>query len=134
MTSIKGINLLKLSFVIALVFLIVSGCKSESEESAILVMPPLPSEYAKGIDLYSKYCAKCHGENASGTDNGPPFVHKIYEPNHHGDMSVRLAVQKGVRAHHWKFGDMPFIPGVSEKDVDEIVEYVRWLQRQAGVY
>ncbi len=79
-------------------------------------------------------CAKCHGEKGGGTKEGPPFIDKVYEPNHHGDMSFLLAVQNGVRAHHWKYGNMPKIKNVSEKEINEIVEYVRWLQRQAGIY
>jgi hypothetical protein len=29
---------------------------------------------------------------------------------------------------------MPKIDGVTPQDVEEIVRYVRWLQRQAGIY
>jgi hypothetical protein len=29
---------------------------------------------------------------------------------------------------------MPKIEGVSPDDVDQIVRYIRWLQRQAGIY
>jgi hypothetical protein len=45
-----------------------------------------------------------------------------------------LAVQKGVIAHHWRFGNMPSIENLDERDVNEIIAYVRWLQRQAGIY
>ncbi|MFM7841547.1 MAG: cytochrome c, partial [Nitrospira sp.] len=68
------------------------------------------------------------------TQQGPPFVHKIYEPNHHGDAAFQRAAALGVRAHHWQFGNMPKISSVTPADVDEIIKYVRWLQRQAGIY
>jgi hypothetical protein len=69
-----------------------------------------------------------------GTDHGPSFLNKIYEPNHHGDAAFHLAARGGVRAHHWQFGNMPPVEGVSEAEVDEIIGYVRWLQRQAGIF
>jgi hypothetical protein len=42
-------------------------------------------------------------------------------------------VTNGVTAHHWQFGNMPKIESVTPGDVDQIVKYVRWLQRQAGI-
>jgi cytochrome c1 len=44
-----------------------------------------------------------------------------------------MAVRRGVSAHHWRFGDMPPIPGVSDDDAARIVAYIRWAQRQAGI-
>ena len=94
----------------------------------------VPAEFKKGESAFHANCARCHGERGVGTSQGPPFVHKIYEPNHHGDAAFQRAAMLGVRAHHWQFGDMPKIPTVTSADVDEIIKYVRWLQRQAGVY
>ena len=98
--------------------------------------PPsaVPAEFKRGEAAFNGHCARCHGERGVGTSQGPPFVHKIYEPNHHGDAAFQRAAAMGVRAHHWQFGDMPKIPGVTSAEVDEIIKYVRWLQRQAGVY
>jgi mono/diheme cytochrome c family protein len=93
-----------------------------------------PAEMAEGQKLFADHCAKCHGPNGVGTDKGPPLVHKIYEPNHHGDYSFFRAVEMGVRAHHWKFGDMPPVPGLDTEKVGKIVEYIRWLQREAGIF
>lgn len=92
-----------------------------------------PGDVQKGEALFAANCARCHGEKAVGTGNGPPLVHKIYEPNHHGDVAFQRAAANGVRAHHWQFGDMPKIEGVSPADVEQIIGYVRWLQRQAGI-
>jgi len=75
----------------------------------------------------------CHGDRATGTDNGPPLVHGVYEPGHHADAAFQLAVTRGVRAHHWRFGDMAPVEGVSPAEVDRITGFVRWLQRQAGI-
>ena len=93
----------------------------------------VPQEMQRGEARFQTLCSRCHGEQGRGTDHGPPLVHKIYEPSHHGDFAFFRAATQGVRAHHWKYGDMPAIPGVSENDIQDIVGYVRWLQRQAGI-
>ncbi|OUR75223.1 hypothetical protein A9Q83_17445 [Alphaproteobacteria bacterium 46_93_T64] len=87
-----------------------------------------------GRTLYNNNCAVCHGPNAVGTENGPPFLHKVYEPNHHGDIAFELAAKNGVRAHHWQFGNMPPIGNVTEAEVTEITRYIRKLQRASGIY
>jgi len=94
---------------------------------------PVPAEFQVGEATFNANCAACHGKQAAGTDHGPPLVHKIYEPHHHGDPAFQLAAANGVRAHHWEFGNMPKVEGVTPQDVDQIVKYVRWLQRQAGI-
>jgi len=92
-----------------------------------------PPEVAQGKALFEQNCSACHGPAADGTAQGPPLVHIIYEPNHHGDASFVLAARNGVRAHHWQFGDMPPVEGVTDASVLEIVGYIRWLQRQVGI-
>lgn len=95
--------------------------------------PSLPDGLRAGEGKFNANCARCHGERAAGTQQGPPLVHKIYEPNHHGDAAFLRAAAAGVRAHHWNFGDMPKIESVTPADVEQIIKYVRWLQRQAGI-
>ncbi len=90
-------------------------------------------DVAGGKELFELNCSSCHGPVANGSDLGPPLVDIIYEPGHHADVAFVLAVRNGVRAHHWRFGDMPPLPGVTEPMVQEIVGYVRWLQRQVGI-
>jgi mono/diheme cytochrome c family protein len=94
----------------------------------------IPAELRAGEALYEANCAACHGERALGSVQGPPLVHIVYEPSHHADIAFHFAVERGVRAHHWHFGDMPPVPGLTRAQVDEIVAYVRWLQRQAGIH
>ena len=90
-------------------------------------------EASMGGKIFAENCASCHGVNAAGgTGNGPPLVHKIYEPSHHGDGAFYNAVANGVQAHHWGFGNMP-AQEVSQSDVSLIVAYVRELQRANGI-
>jgi mono/diheme cytochrome c family protein len=93
----------------------------------------VPTELQAGEAKFNAHCTACHGPRAAGTKQGPPLVHKIYEPNHHGDAAFLRAAEFGVKAHHWEFGNMPKIDGVSSADVEQITRYVRWLQRQAGI-
>ena len=93
-----------------------------------LTVPPLTQSAAAGKTLFDDNCASCHGTNAAGSENGPPLIHVIYEPGHHSDGSFFLAVSRGVRQHHWNFGNMPEQPNVSEQDTALIIEYVRALQ------
>ena len=93
-----------------------------------------PVDVQAGEAKFSATCAACHGVRGVGTKQGPPLVDKIYEPNHHADVAFQRAVEIGVRAHHWEFGNMPKIEGLKAGDVDHIIRYVRWLQRESRIY
>ncbi len=99
-----------------------------------VIVPELSAAEKQGEIAFNDNCAQCHGENAAGQDgDAPPFIHPIYRSGHHGDAAFFNAVANGVRAHHWPFGDMPPVEGVSPEDVDSIVTYVRALQRANGI-
>jgi cytochrome c len=87
----------------------------------------------RGEQLFAANCAACHGPVGEGTTTGPPLVHVIYEPGHHSDASFHVAVQRGVQAHHWDFGPMPPVSGLSDEQVEDIIAHVRDLQREAGI-
>jgi mono/diheme cytochrome c family protein len=108
------------------------ACTADTGE---LPPPPteIPAEFAAGAAAFERHCASCHGTFARGTETGPPLVHPYYVPSHHADAAFRFAVQRGVAAHHWRFGDMPPQPQVTDAEIAAIIPYVRWLQRQAGI-
>ena len=102
---------------------------------AEVTVPELTQTAQRGRQAFDANCSGCHGVNATGVDGaGPPLVHIVYEPNHHGDMSFYMAVRQGVRAHHWPFGNMPPVEGVSDTEVATIIAYVRELQRANGIF
>ena len=110
---------------------------SKIDNTAIVAIE-LPVELSKvaqfGKLAFQSNCLVCHGENAVGQVGvAPPLIHKIYEPSHHGDESFQRAVAVGVRAHHWKFGNMPAIEGLTRGDVKAIIAYVRELQEANGI-
>ena len=99
----------------------------------------LPAELSANAQIgkraFEAKCAQCHGANAAGQNGiAPPLVHKIYEPNHHADMAFVMAAKNGVRSHHWNFGDMPPIEGLTDADVKMIARYVRELQAENGIF
>ncbi len=94
----------------------------------------VPFKQAVGMNLFKKSCMQCHGEWARGTEQGPPLIHDFYKPSHHGDGAFYNAALNGVRAHHWRFGDMPPVEGIKERDVGKIIAFVRWLQQANGLY
>ncbi len=93
----------------------------------------IPKRQESGAQLFESKCSGCHGPNASGSDNGPPLVHRIYEPGHHANASFYQAIRRGVKSHHWSFGDMLPIPGVTNEQIGQIVSYVRKLQVKNGI-
>jgi cytochrome c len=116
--------------------LALAACRSDAREQetlARLVLPPTPAEHREGDSLFAANCASCHGQSARGSPQGPPLLHIIYEPSHHSDAAFVLAAQRGVVAHHWRFGDMPPQPQVDSASLRKIIGYVRWAQRQVGI-
>lgn len=101
---------------------------------SVTVPDTLSARAQFGQKIYDANCAACHGKDAAGQDGiAPPLVHVIYEPGHHDDEAFQRAVAQGAPAHHWRFGDMPPVEGLSRDDVDKVVAYVRELQRTNGI-
>lgn len=89
-----------------------------------------------GIDgrtLFGQACAACHGAALEGSEQGPPLIHPLYRPGHHDDAAFLRAVRFGVISHHWTFGDMPPVEGLTGEQAAAIVAWVRERQRAAGV-
>ncbi|REC54633.1 cytochrome c [Rhodosalinus sediminis] len=111
---------------------------TDLDEGAPIVEVRLPvqlsTEATIGKRAFEAKCAACHGANAAGQNGvAPPLIHRTYEPSHHSDEAFQMAVQNGVRAHHWPFGNMPPVEGLTRADVQYIVRYVREVQRENGI-
>jgi len=94
----------------------------------------IPFRLAKGQLLYEKYCSGCHGLQLDGTEKGPPLLHPFYKPSHHGDGAFYRAALEGVRQHHWNFGDMPPVEGMTAGKMDHILPYLRYYQKQKELF
>ncbi|KFE36534.1 c-type cytochrome [Thioclava atlantica] len=112
---------------------------SQIAQGAPIVKVKLPAELSPlaqmGKVAFDAKCSTCHGENAAGRNGkAPPLVHPYYRPGHHADAAFLITAQAGVRAHHWPFGNMPPVKGVTQADVKAIVAYVRTLQDANGIF
>lgn len=103
----------------------------------VAVTPPaeLSPEARIGKTAFDAKCAECHGPDAAGREGtAPPLIHKYYEPNHHSDEAFMRAARFGVKAHHWPFGDMAPVEGLTDADLRAITRYVREVQKANGIF
>ena len=121
-------NIIKTSFCIFLFTPLVGTQVRAAEQIEI------PFNLGKGQLLYEKYCSSCHGMDLNGSDEGPPLLHPFYKPSHHGDKAFYRAALQGTRQHHWEFGDMSPVEGMTQKKMDSLVPYVRYYQQQKKLY
>ena len=106
----------------------------EGTATVAVKVPPLSEQARRGNTAFDANCSACHGKNGAGTDKGPPLVHDIYNPGHHADPAFVIAARRGVRQHHWPFGDMPAQSQVADTDLAALIQYVRELQRANGIF
>jgi len=121
-------NVIKFSFGIFLLMPLIGTQTRAAEQIEI------PFHLGKGQVLYEKYCSSCHGIDLSGSDEGPPLLHPFYKPSHHGDKAFYRAALQGTKQHHWEFGDMPPVEGMTQKKMDSLVPYVRYYQQQKKLF
>src|SRR5918996_2969155 len=88
-----------------------------------VTVPELSPVAQAGREGFRVNCAECHGEFAGGTDRGPALVHRVYHPNHHADAAFLLAAKRGVPQHHWRFGNMPPVPEIGERSLQQITRF-----------
>ena len=94
----------------------------------------IPFKYARGKAIFDVKCSSCHGIDLKGSETGPPLLHVFYVPSHHSDEAFYKAALDGVRAHHWQYGDMPPIAGMTKKKMDRVIPYIRYYQQQTKLY
>ena len=123
---VRGSQLRARTIVVAVAATVVAGaCSSGGSEVA-------DGDSATGAEVYARACASCHGADLRGTERGPSHLSKVYEPGHHSDASFRMAITVGVRAHHWDFGDMPPVEGLTDAEIDAVIAFVRQQQQRHG--
>ena len=105
------------------------GCGSGDGDT-----PPVadPESIQLGAEVYAESCASCHGADLQGTDTRPSHLSIVYEPNHHTDAAFRNAIANGATQHHWSFGNMPPINGLTGEEVEAVIAFVRAEQERRG--
>jgi mono/diheme cytochrome c family protein len=129
-------RLLLSAAVLASAPVLLAGCEApdsgQTPQGLRFPAPGFIADASRGRELFRANCANCHGDDARGTQQGPALTDTIYRPAHHADITFFMAVRFGVAPHHWRFGRMPPVEGLSPEDVGHINAYVREQQRAAG--
>ncbi len=86
-----------------------------------------------GSTIFAANCALCHGSDLRGSSTGPSLLHEYYVPSHHSNASFVIAVLRGVRQHHWDFGNMPAVEGLEIEQVHQVICFIRQTQLDEGV-
>jgi len=120
-------------FLLSGIFLANPAYANHKQSHVDVLVGELSSAASKGQIVFNTTCASCHGVNASGGVSGPPLIHNIYNPGHHGNQSFINAVRNGVRRHHWNFGDMPPQKHVAFGDMVFLMKFIREVQQQNGI-
>jgi mono/diheme cytochrome c family protein len=108
-----------------------AACGSSAVEGLVIPIQD-PELVAAGEALYFATCAECHGGDLRGTDLGPSHLSIVYAPNHHTDFAFVQAIKFGSQQHHWPYGPMEPIPGLSDEQIAAIIAFVRENQRVEG--
>lgn len=129
---IRAALLLMIVFILIAVFY-------ERPETSIKRASYLPEKgfvgnVVQGRSLFNKNCIQCHGQTLKGTAQGPSLLHPYYHPSHHADLTIYLAVYRGVQQHHWQFGDMPAFKNLSAESAAHLLVYIRQQQQQNGLF
>lgn len=126
-------KLLKNLLATALLGVTLSANSDDREGHVDVSVGKLSSRAAFGQEVFNGTCAECHGDNGSGTRKGPPLIHDIYNPGHHSNQSIVVAIKNGVRAHHWPYGNMPAQEKVGFTETMAVIEFIREVQQQNGI-
>jgi mono/diheme cytochrome c family protein len=125
----RAATLVRAAVVAGAVAVAVAACASTPEAAPTTT---LAVSLQRGQEVYAAKCAECHGADLRGTDRGPSHLAGVYASAHHSDESFRRAVRVGAPQHHWRFGPMPPVGGVSDADLESVIAYVRAQQRERG--
>ena len=117
--------------VVVLVLVLLAACSAETSKPNA-VPASRASGSGGGAEVYAARCASCHGTNLRGTDKGPSHLSQVYEPGHHPDQSFRSAIANGAKQHHWSFGDMAPVQGITPEETAAVIAYIREVQSREG--
>jgi len=98
-----------------------------------VLLPEFSAQAAAGQKIFNRICALCHGLNASGGPKAPSLIRPTYKPTRHADQAIYLAIRKGVRQHHWNFGNMPPRPEIKNDQIPALIAFIRETQRANGI-
>ena len=113
--------MVKLVFI--LVFSNIIGCAIKPQKS-------VPEDYMSGQEYFHKVCANCHGADAGGGNRAPSFLQEIFNSTRFSNRKIANTILNGSKS-----GAMPSQKNrVNDLQIREIIKYIRFSQREAGMY
>ena len=92
---------------------ITSGSNGSDTGAITPRVDTVPPSQERGVDLYAQYCARCHGEDASGAQVWPGSIQ--------GRSGIHTIVRQGRRA-------MPGFPRLSDNEITSIELFLNSFQ------
>ena len=109
-------------FLIALFHFLFIGCAIEPKKT-------VPEKYKLGQISFHKVCAQCHGADAMGGKRAPNFLQKRFIPKNFSNARIARTIINGSDS-----GAMPSQKKrVTDKEIGEIIQYIRYSQKEAGI-
>lgn len=109
--------------ILILVFSLLSMTACAIEPAQIV-----PEEYRAGQSHFHRVCASCHGRDAMGGKRAPTFLQEKFDTRNFSNGRIHRTIVNGSDS-----GAMPSQKRrVSEKEIREIIKYIRYSQSQAG--
>lgn len=89
----------------------------------------VPENFQTGQRVFHKACANCHGPDAMGDNRAPKLIQKKFIPENYSNEMIARIILNGSDS-----GAMPPQKNkVSQKEIKEIIKYLRHLQRASGL-
>ena len=110
-------------FVFIIIMVSIIGCTIKPQKS-------VPEEYVAGQKYFHQVCANCHGMDAAGGNKAPTFLQEKFHPTNFTNGKIAKTILNGSSS-----GAMPSQKNkVNDEQIREIIKYIRYSQREAGVY
>ena len=89
----------------------------------------VPEEFMAGQAQFNKVCANCHGPDAMGGNRAPSMIQERFTISKYSNENISQIITNGSNS-----GAMPSLKNrVSEKEIEEIIKYIRYLQKESGL-
>lgn len=88
----------------------------------------VPEEFKSGQQYFHKECSNCHGSDAMGKQTkAPRLIDADYLPENFSDNDIRETIINGTDKMP------PQKNKISEQEIEEIIKYLRYSQKAAGL-
>lgn len=86
-----------------------------------------------GEQVYDDYCGACHGRDFEGSVQGPSQLDAHFDPSKTTDADYRDAIRNGTPESAYDFGDMPAIRSLDDRQIADVIAYIRSVQAERGI-